>query len=68
MIHAGIHGTAIEGNTSLYTTTFPCMNCLKLLINAKIKSLIYKEEYNMENKIKIGLINDSGLEIINLNL
>ncbi|MFX1456033.1 MAG: cytidine/deoxycytidylate deaminase family protein [Promethearchaeota archaeon] len=67
IIQAAIHGTAIEGNTSLYTTTFPCMSCLKLLINAKIKRLIYKEDYNMENEIKIGLINDSKLEINKLN-
>ena len=68
IIQAAIHGTAIEGNTSLYTTTFPCMSCLKLLINAKIKRLIYKEAYNMDNKIKVSLINDSELEIVNLNL
>jgi dCMP deaminase len=66
IIQAAIHGTAIEGNTSLYTTTFPCMGCLKLLINACIKRLIYKEEYNMDNKIKTGLINDSELEIKHL--
>jgi len=66
IIQAAIHGTAIEGNTSLYTTTFPCMSCLKLLINAKVKRLIYKEEYNMENKIKIDLMNNSDLEIIRL--
>ncbi len=67
IIQAAIHGTALEGNTSLYTTTFPCMSCLKLLINAKVKRLIYKEEYNMENKIKIKLIKDSDLEIIKLS-
>ncbi|MHA2037843.1 MAG: deoxycytidylate deaminase [Promethearchaeota archaeon] len=66
IIQAAIHGTAIEGNTSLYTTTFPCMSCLKLIINARIKRLIYKEEYNMENKIKIDLINNSDLETIHL--
>ena len=66
IIQAAFHGTAIEGNTSLYTTTFPCMSCLKLLINAKVKRLIYKEDYNMENKIKIDLIKDSDLEIIKI--
>ncbi len=68
IIQAAIHGTAIEGNISLYSTTFPCMSCLKLLINANIKRLIYKEEYNMDNEIKKSLINDSQLEIINLKL
>jgi len=66
IIQAAIHGTAIEGNTSLYTTTFPCMSCLKLIINARIKRLIYKEEYNMGNKIKIDLIENSDLETIHL--
>jgi dCMP deaminase len=66
IIQAAIHGTAIGGNTSLYTTTFPCMSCLKLIINAKIKRLIYMEEYNMENKIKIDLIENSDLETIQL--
>ena len=67
IIQAAIHGTAIDGNTSLYTTTFPCMSCLKLLINARVKQLIYKEEYNMENTIKKDLIKDSDLEIIRIS-
>ncbi len=67
IIQAAIHGTAIEGNTSLYTTTFPCMSCLKLLINARVKRLIYKEDYNMGNTIKIDLIKDSDLEIIKIS-
>ena len=66
IIQAAIHGTAIEGNTSLYTTTFPCMSCLKLIINARIKRLIYKEEYNMGNKIKIDLIKNSDLKTTHL--
>jgi dCMP deaminase len=66
IIQAAIHGTAIGGNTSLYTTTFPCMSCLKLIINAKIKRLIYKEKYNMGNKIKMNLIENSDLEIIQI--
>jgi len=66
IIQAAIHGTIIEGNTSLYTTTFPCMSCLKLIINSRIKRLIYKEEYNMENKIKIDLIKNSDLETFHL--
>ncbi|MFW9875226.1 MAG: cytidine/deoxycytidylate deaminase family protein [Candidatus Thorarchaeota archaeon] len=66
IIQAALHGTAIEGNTSLYTTTFPCMSCLKLLINAKIKRLIYKEGYNMENRIKEELVKESEIEIVKL--
>ena len=67
IIQAALHGTAIEGNTSLYTTTFPCMSCLKLIINAKIKRLIYKEGYNMENIVKADLLKNSTIQIIKLN-
>jgi len=61
IIQAAIHGTSIKGDTILYSTLFPCMNCLKLIINAGIKKLVYKEGYNMENKVKEDLLNESNL-------
>ena len=63
IIQAAIHGTSIKGNTILYSTTFPCMSCLKLIINAGIKKLLYKEGYNMENKVKESLFKESSLII-----
>ncbi len=63
IIQAAIHGTSILGNTTLYTTHFPCMSCLKLIINAGINRLVYKEGYNMENKIKKELLNESKLNV-----
>jgi dCMP deaminase len=63
IIQAAIHGTSIQGNTALYSTHFPCMSCLKLIINAGIKRLVYKEGYNMENKIKEELLNESKLKV-----
>ena len=63
VIQAAIHGTSIMGNTTLYTTTFPCMSCLKLLINAGINRIVYKEPYNMENKVKIEMMNEANLVI-----
>ena len=63
IIQAAIHGTSIKGETTLYTTTFPCMSCLKLIINAGINTLVYKEGYNMENKVKEELLRESDLII-----
>jgi len=63
IIQAAIHGTSIQGNTTLYTTHFPCMSCLKLVINAGIKRVVYKEGYNMENKVKEDLLNESKLSV-----
>ncbi|MHA1343117.1 MAG: deoxycytidylate deaminase, partial [Promethearchaeota archaeon] len=61
IIQAALHGTSIEGNITLYSTTFPCMSCLKLLINAGINRLVYKEGYNMENKVKEELLKESHI-------
>jgi len=63
IIQAAIHGTSIMGNTNLYTTTFPCMSCLKLLINAGIKRIVYKEPYNMKNRVKMEMVKEANLII-----
>jgi len=61
IIQAAIHGTSIKGETTIYSTTFPCMSCLKLLINAGINKMVYKEGYAMENKVKEELLEESNL-------
>ncbi len=63
IVQAAVHGTSIKGETTLYSTTFPCMSCLKLVINAGIKRLVYNNGYNMENKVKEEFINESDLHI-----
>jgi len=68
IIQAAMHGTSIKGDTTLFTTHFPCMNCLKLIINAGIKNLVYKEGYNMENKIKEELLKESKLNVTQLQI
>ena len=68
IIQAAMHGTSIKGDTTLYTTHFPCMSCLKLIINAGIKKLVYKEGYNMENKIKEELLKESKLNVTQLQI
>lgn len=63
IIQAATHGTAIQGKTTLYTTTFPCMSCLKLLLNAKIKRIMYAGDYKMDNAMKQQLLDEAGIEI-----
>lgn len=63
IIQAAMHGTAIEGNTTLYTTTFPCILCLKLILNAKINKIVYSGEYKGDDDIKQALLQESGIEI-----
>jgi len=63
IIQAALHGTSIDGDTTLYCTTFPCMSCLKLLMNAKVNRIVYKEGYFMENKVKQDLVDESKMKI-----
>ena len=41
---AAYHGTSVQGAT-IYTTTFPCSLCAKILINAGIREIVYDEGY-----------------------
>ena len=40
-----LHGISTKSSV-LYTTTFPCSICAKLIISAKIDCIIYLEDYN----------------------
>ena len=44
IIQAAVHGISIEGAV-LYSTTFPCIVCAKMLINAGISSIYYAQGY-----------------------
>jgi dCMP deaminase len=47
----------------LYTTTSPCMGCLKLLSATKIKKVVYKREYSDFDQVK-NLCNYFKIELI----
>jgi len=44
IIQAANHGVGIKGAT-LYTTTHPCIICTKMIINAAIQRVAYREGY-----------------------
>ncbi len=62
IIQAAFHGTSTEGSV-IYTTHFPCMSCVKILINAGVEEIIYEKEYDMKNKIKMDLLSNAGIRI-----
>jgi len=59
IIQCARKNTNLEGAT-LYCTTSPCVTCAKMLINAKIKNIIYKEEYN--DNLAFELLKKSKVE------
>ncbi|MGN0819476.1 MAG: deoxycytidylate deaminase [Christensenellaceae bacterium] len=54
-------GISLDGAT-LYVTHQPCTICTKIIINAGIKKVIYKEGYPDEFSLQI--LNEAGVELI----
>ncbi|MBE9535583.1 MAG: cytidine/deoxycytidylate deaminase family protein [Proteobacteria bacterium] len=65
IIQAAYHGTSIKDST-LYCTNLPCSICSKMIINAGIKKIVYKDGYM--DKLAEEMITESGIEIERLEL
>lgn len=63
LIQAAVHGVSIEGSI-LYCTNFPCSLCSKMIINAKVKKIIYQEGY--PDELAKELIAESDVELLQL--
>ena len=61
IIQAARLGVSIDGAT-LYCTHQPCTICSKMIINAGIKKIIYKEGY--PDDFALELLNEAGIEIV----
>jgi len=60
IIQAAYHGVSINGAT-LYTTNLPCSICAKMIINAGIVKIIYKEGYT--DKLSASMFAQTNIEI-----
>ncbi len=60
IIQAALHGTEIMGAT-FYSTHQPCVLCTKMLINAGIKEIAYREPY--PDELALSLIKEAELKI-----
>lgn len=60
IIQAAYHGTSIKDSV-LYCTNLPCSICSKMIINAGIKKIVYKDGYM--DKLAEEMITESGIEI-----
>ncbi|MBS3809310.1 MAG: cytidine/deoxycytidylate deaminase family protein [Desulfobacterales bacterium] len=58
IIQAAYHGVAIRGGT-LYCTNLPCAICTKMLINAGITEICYKEGY--ADQLSNSLLDEAGI-------
>ncbi len=72
VLHAeanAITKVAKSGNSSagatMYVTTAPCLECAKLIIQAGIKRLVYKDDYTVTDGL--DLLKRAGIDTVNLN-
>ncbi len=61
IIQAAKHGINIAGAT-LYCTNSPCIICSKMLINAGIRKIIYREGY--PDLLSMEMLEESGVEVL----
>lgn len=57
---AAYFGVSVDGAT-IYTTTYPCSMCAKILINAGIREIVYSEGY--ADDLSKELLGEAGIKI-----
>jgi len=62
IIQSALYGASCYGAV-IYVTRFPCTSCTKQLINAEIVEIVYLEESDMNNEIKMAMLHEAGIRI-----
>ena len=60
VIQAAYFGASIKDAT-IYTTNFPCVMCAKILVNAGIVEVVYKDDY--EDPLSKAIMNESKVAV-----
>ena len=61
IVQAAYHGIMVKGAT-LYTTYSPCLLCSKMIINAGIKEVVYKQRYSIDST-SMRLLAEAGVVV-----
>jgi dCMP deaminase len=61
IIQAACHGIPVK-NSTLYCTNQPCSICAKMIINAGIKIVYYKDGY--DDPLSLQMFNDAKIELV----
>ena len=63
IISAAVKGVSIKGGT-LYTNTYPCSICTRMIINAEIKKIVYDSDYS--DPLAKEMLEESGIKVLRL--
>ncbi|MDD2421787.1 MAG: cytidine/deoxycytidylate deaminase family protein [Heliobacteriaceae bacterium] len=61
VIQAATYGVSVQGGT-LYSTTYPCTMCARLIINAQISRVVYLGDY--PDELAQALLAEAGVELV----
>jgi len=61
IVQAAYHGIAVNGGT-LYSTMSPCLMCVKMIINAGLREVVYAETYRFSEQAR-ALLQCAGVLI-----
>jgi dCMP deaminase len=59
LIQAARHGGIAADGATLYCTTQPCVQCAKLLVNAGVRRIVYRESY--PDELAAALLAEAGI-------
>jgi dCMP deaminase len=62
---AAYHGVSTKDST-LYANWLPCYNCAKVLVNAGVNKIVYREIYRSDSETK-KLLKQAKVQLIKLN-
>ena len=61
IVQAAYHGISVNQGI-LYTTFSPCLLCAKMIINAGIKEVVYKERYSIDGT-SMRLLKEANVKV-----
>lgn len=61
IVQAAYHGISVK-DAILYTTFSPCLLCAKMIINAGIREVVYKERYSIDETSK-RILREAGVKL-----
>lgn len=62
IIQAARHGGIAADGATLYCTTHPCVQCSKMLINAGVRRVVFRDSY--PDELSESLLREAGVEMV----
>ncbi len=62
LIQAARHGGIATDGATIYCTAHPCAQCTKMLINAGVKRIVYRDSY--PDELSSALLAEAGVELV----